>query len=358
MNGFPELLPDALRSQLCCDFDLSDYNTLALQAKARYFYRLQHAEQLAPLLNKASEANLRVVVLGGGSNIRLKPWVDALVVQLDLRGIELSAEDEESVWLDVAAGENWHVFVTWCLEHKFYGLENLALIPGTVGAAPVQNIGAYGVEVGDYIESIEVFDRASLSYRTITAEQCEFGYRDSIFKRGFAAASQSQLIICSVRFKLKRHAAIDAEYPALKAELANCAEPIGPEQLYRAVIAVRQSKLPDPAVLANAGSFFKNPVVELAVYDKLLARYPNMPAYVQGDKRYKLAAGWLLEQAGAKALRYKSFSVHQQQALVVVNHADQGTVDFADLAEFCVQLQELVASRFGIGLEPEPVIIA
>lgn len=345
------------------DFNLKPYNTLALDASCACFCRLDNSNEIGAVLNQARALDLPLIALGSGSNVRLGQNIQALLLQLCNQGKNLYLENEEQVLLDVAAGENWHEFVGWSLQQGYYGLENLALIPGTVGAAPIQNIGAYGVELAEFIDSIEVFDCQQGSFKRLSREACQFAYRDSLFKQLFQQSAYSQYIISSVRFALLKQPKPCLTYPALRQYLgleANCSEAdISAAQLYAAVVAIRQSKLPNPADLPNAGSFFKNPLVSHDKYQALRANYPQMPAYPQNNGQVKLAAGWLIEQAGGKNLSYKNFSVYAKQALVLINQGgQQQSSNLDDLQVFSEQIITAVNSRFGLELEPEPVLIS
>ena len=329
------------------DASLTAFNTLGLKTVAERFFHLTDREQLAPLLAFIDENKLPVLWLGGGSNLVLAPSVPGLVVRVELSGIEIESEDSDSVLLRVQAGENWHQLVLYCLNKNLHGLENLALIPGTVGAAPVQNIGAYGVEVKELIESVEVLNLNTGEISWLSEQACEFGYRDSVFKR-----NPGHYLILSVRFRLAKQFSPDVAYAALSAELkARGISTPSAAELVDAVCAVRSSKLPDPAVLGNAGSFFKNPVVSDALYEALKLEYPDMPGYPDASG-HKLAAGWLLDRAGWKGSTVGKVGMHADQALVLVN---RGGADRQDVEHLAEQIKASVLDQFGVSLEQEPI---
>lgn len=322
---------------------LLDCNTLRIAASAQHFYRVESdAELLSALEALQGESFL---LLGGGSNVVLQSTTFASCVQQSTKGIALVSEDAEYVTVDVAAGEIWHDFVTHCLQQGWHGLENLALIPGTVGAAPIQNIGAYGVEVGEFIEQVTAYERSSGKSLVFSRADCEFAYRDSVFKHRFEDA----LVISSVRFRLNKTPSLVCSY----AGIADTMQEQTPQALYEAVIALRRSKLPDPADLPNVGSFFKNPIVSVAQANALAQQFPGLVQYAHTDSQVKLAAAWLVDQAGWKAYRNEKVGVHAQQALVLVNHGGGSGDDILTLSH---DIQHSVAVKFGVSLQPEPRI--
>ncbi len=329
------------------DAPLNTLNTLAIDARAAFLLRAETTDQLIEGLAWARQRQLPVLVLGGGSNVVLRQDWPGLVLQVALRGITECGGDRDCVLLDVAAGEPWHAFVHHCIQQGYFGLENLALIPGTVGAAPVQNIGAYGVEVCSHIREVEWLDRLSGQLAVLSAEQCAFGYRDSVFK----GRLRDQAVITRVRFSLNRQFVPHLDYGPLRQMLGD--GDVTALAVATAVESIRRSKLPDVAVLPNAGSFFKNSVVSEAQRDALLAAYPSMPHYPQPGARSKLAAGWLIEQAGWKGFRAGSVGVHDQQALVLVNHGGGSGAEILALAE---RIQRDVSAKFAVELEIEPQI--
>ena len=331
--------------------DLSSCNTLRLQCFAKHVVALTSLEQMEALgceLVRVPE----FVVLGGGSNVILPSTLSCLVVRVALEGIELVESTADQWLIDVAAGENWHDWVVTATTRGWWGLENLALIPGTVGAAPVQNIGAYGVELCQRIESVTAWHVAQQKYVTLSRAECDFGYRDSIFKR----AKRGEWLIVSVRFALPKAWQPILTYPDLAGhpQLALGSQAVTAQAVLEAVCDIRRRKLPDPAVLGNAGSFFKNPVVSAAQYQDLRARFAKLVAYRQLDGGFKLAAGWLIEYCGFKGQRSGSVGVHAQQALVLVNYGHAQANELLGLAS---SISETVQKTFGVLLEIEPVIV-
>ena len=327
---------------------LRGYNTLALDARAQAFAEVHSEQELLAALAQARALGLPVMPLGEGSNIVLAGSVAALVIRLGTRGIEVLARDAGTVSLRVAAGESWHGLVRWTLQQGYYGLENLALIPGTVGAAPIQNIGAYGVELASLVQAVHCVEIGSGRARTLAGDACEFGYRDSIFKRSL----RDQVIITAVDLRLQRQPALQVSYPALAAALAQQpAAALTPQAVFDAVVSIRRSKLPDPAQVPNAGSFFKNPVVAAAVAAELAARFPGLPQYPQADGQVKLAAAWLIDYCGWKGKCRGGFGVHPEHALVLVN---RGGSSGADLLALAAEVAATVRDNFGIALEIEP----
>ncbi|MBE15275.1 MAG: UDP-N-acetylmuramate dehydrogenase [Dokdonia sp.] len=327
---------------------LSAYNTFGIDVKARYFVSVTTLDELQAVL--ALEGYGKPFVIGGGSNMLLTQDIDCLVIHLNLKGITIISplSSEQTVVLEVAAGENWHEFVMYCVDRDYGGVENLSLIPGNVGTSPIQNIGAYGVELKDVFHSCLALDRTTLQLREFTLNECAFGYRDSVFKNEL----KDQYIITAVRFALSRKDhKIQTTYGAIADTLAaaHITSP-GIKEVSKAVIAIRQSKLPDPAVLGNSGSFFKNPVVDQTTFDTLSASFPDVPFYPVGQNKIKIPAGWLIEQAGFKGKRFGDAGVHDKQALVLVNH---GNASGQEIWELALKIQAKVASIFGITIIPE-----
>jgi len=333
------------------DVSLQAFNTFGLPARARHYLRVTDPAQLDSLQGDARFPTLPRFVLGGGSNVLLTKDVEALVLHMAIAGREIVGEDGGKTLVRAGAGENWHSFVDFTLEQGLGGLENLSLIPGTVGAAPIQNIGAYGLEIKDVFHSLTVFDLASGARRILTGPDCRFGYRDSVFKH----ADGSGLIVLDVTFALPR-----AWRPNLRyAELAQALEAAGiaaptPRQVSDTVVAIRRRKLPDPLDIGNAGSFFKNPVVSGAQCADLLERFPQLVHHVQPDGSEKLAAGWLIDQCGWKGKNLGAAGVYPKQALVLVNN---GGATGAEVIALANAIQRDVLERFGVALEPEPVFI-
>ncbi len=344
--------------------NLAPLNTLAVPAIASYFVAATDLTELREALAFAAAESLPVVVFGGGSNMVLGPTVSGLVLHVNLQGVELLQDECDQVTVRVAAGENWHQFVERCIEQDWYGLENLALIPGTVGAAPVQNIGAYGVELASVVASVDAVHIASGESRQFSPAECEFGYRDSVFKGAVAG----DYVITAVTFRLRKTPSLAVSYPGLQSMLqeqlsmsenafsrALLAGQISPRDVFESVCELRRRKLPDPAVIPNCGSFFKNPVVTTEVASRLLAEFPSMVTY-PASGGVKLAAGWLIDQCGWKGYNYDGqivteAGVHQHQALVLINPNHLSGAAVLSLAErICASVKE----KFGVVLHIEP----
>ena len=337
--------------------DLQAFNTLGLSARAAHFVELSNEADLAPLLARALAEAWPVQLLGGGSNIVFAGDVSGLTIRLNLRGIRVIGDKHESdsgVIIEAAAGEPWHEFTQYTLAQGWAGLENLSLIPGSVGAAPVQNIGAYGVEVADVMHSLRAYDREQGRVVELSAADCGFAYRDSIFK----SQQPKRYVILSVRFALSAKRPLVLGYGDIQTALATAGvqEPSAID-VAQAVIRIRQAKLPDPAVLGNAGSFFKNPLVPSAQVEQLQAQFPGLvayPAQLSTPGWQKVADGWLIEQAGWKGYRRGSVAVHDRQALVLVHH---GGGNGAELLALAADIVASVQARYGIHLEQEPVLM-
>lgn len=332
--------------------DLTSCNTLGLTAYASHLVRYQTDDDLAQIATLA-QRHRHVFVLGGGSNVVLPTHFSGLVIKVESSGVRLLETTSTHYLIEAQAGQVWHDFVDTCISKGWYGLENLALIPGTVGAAPVQNIGAYGVELQQYVHSLLAYDLHTATTVELSGSECEFAYRDSFFKR----QPMGQWLILRVRFCLPIQWAPVLTYPDLQRHpgLLLGADHVTARQVFNAVSEIRASKLPDPAVLANAGSFFKNPIVDQDTYTLLKARWPDLVAYPQTDQRYKLAAGWLIDQAGWKGKRLGPVGVHSRQALVLVHHGGGCADDIHALAD---TLRADVHQRFGVVLEQEPLNVA
>lgn len=328
--------------------DLTPFNTLGLPSETRYFVRLEAPEELAALRADPRLAGVPWHVLGGGSNLWLPEKLDALVIKVEIPGRHLLSETDEAVYVSAGGGENWDEFVHWTLQQGWAGLENLALIPGTVGAAPVQNIGAYGVEVKDCLHDLTAYHLRTGERRVFSHADCQFAYRDSIFKHEEAG----QWLIASVTFRLPKHRQPVTAYGEIGKELAAAGLPATPQGIAQAVSTVRRRKLPDPVELGNAGSFFHNPIVEPAVRERLLAQSPDLVSYAQPDGRWKLAAGWLIERCGWKGKALGPAGMYEKQALVLVN---LGGATAADITRLARAVQADVKQRFGVELVAEPV---
>jgi len=330
--------------------DLSPYNSFGIAAQAACFASVHDLNELHAALGYASRHGLPVQTLGGGSNVLFTGDYPGLVLHMDMHGIELL---DEPGLVRAAAGENWHEFVSYCLKNNLYGLENLALIPGTVGAAPIQNIGAYGVELEQFVESVEVFDTRTGETATLSRAECEFSYRDSVFKHG----NSPSLLVLSVTLRLHTTPKPNTTYQALGDALAasGVAAEATPQQVFNTVCEIRRRKLPDPAQLGNAGSFFKNPIVSRQKYEALLKETPAMPCFkTEEPQLVKLPAAWLLDSLGWKGRTRGQAGVHRDHALVLVN---LGAAEGDDVLLLAQEMSSSVLSRYGIALETEVRII-
>ena len=332
------------------NFSLKKYNTFGIEAKAKQFVAVHSVEDLKTVLHEhQSEPKF---ILGGGSNMLLTQDIQALVIHIDLKGKKVLKEDADYVWVESQAGENWHEFVLWTIDQNFGGLENMSLIPGNVGTTPVQNIGAYGTEMKDTFVSCDAMNIETHEMKTFTKEDCHFGYRESIFKH----EAKDQFIITSVIFKLtKRNHKINTSYGDITKELEkkNISTPTL-KDVSNAVIAIRQSKLPDPKELGNSGSFFKNPIIPKEQYEKAHALHPEMPHYVISENEVKVPAGWLIERAGFKGKRFGDAGIHKNQALVLVNY---GNATGQEILAVSKDIQATILREFGIAIEAEVNVI-
>lgn len=327
-------------------------NTFGIDAIADCVFRLEHIEELVHLHQLFLQAPDReFLFLGGGSNLVLPDQIHSLVVDVKLKGRRIVEQNAEHTIIAAAAGEVWHDFVQWSLDLGLGGLENLSLIPGTVGAAPIQNIGAYGREVKDFFHSATVYNVLTGDFQELDRDACVFAYRDSLFKR----AASKHLLITEVRFALPKAWKPELSYGDVAQRLRDqgIVEP-NPQQVSETICAIRQSKLPDPSVLGNAGSFFKNPIVSKELKDRILINHPNCVHYAASDGNFKLAAGWLIEAAGWKGRQVGLVGVYQKQALVLVNHGGASGLEVRQLAN---QIQEDVFKIFGVQLEVEPIFV-
>lgn len=337
---------------------LRQYNTFGINVYARYFSSFKHLEDLTACLEE--NLTMEKMIIGGGSNILLTGDVDGMVLKNEIMGIEKLREDEEYVYVRASAGENWHGFVQHCIQHNWGGLENLSLIPGCVGAAPMQNIGAYGVEQQEVFEALTALHLQDKRIQIFNASDCAFGYRESVFKRKF----RSQFVILDVTFRLLKRPVFHTTYGAIQQELEKMkVKDLSIQAISQAVIHIRSSKLPDPAVIGNAGSFFKNPEIPLQQFESLKKNYPGMPNYPakkyadsnsDEENRVKIAAAWLIEQCGWKGFRRGDAGVHVHQALVLVNYGNAKGSDIYQLSE---EILQSVKEKFGIVLEREVNII-
>ncbi len=331
-------------------YPLRRHNTFGFDVRARFAVHVRSESDLQAALADPRAQNLPLVVLGGGSNVVLTQDLDALVLLMEIPGYAVAAANEAFL-VTAGAGENWHALVCRTIADGMPGLENLALIPGTAGAAPIQNIGAYGVELRERFDSLRAFDRYSGGFVHLSLEQCRFAYRDSLFKR----EGRDRYIITAVTLRLPSPWQPVLGYVELARELAQdtTATPTA-DRIRDAVIAIRSRKLPDPAQVGNAGSFFKNPVVDAGQRDALLARYPNLVSHAQSDGSYKLAAGWLIDQCGFKGVSDGPVGVYGKQALVLVHHGGGTGQELLALAR---RIADAVQARFGVRIEPEPVVL-
>lgn len=326
---------------------LKPYNTFGIAANAKYFVEVSSVEQLQAILQHPDYQNIERLILGGGSNLLLTRDFDGIVIKIAIKGIEKYKEDEQHIWLKVGAGEVWHNLVLYCVNNDYAGIENLSLIPGTVGAAPMQNIGAYGIEIKEVFESLEAIEIKTGKSRIFTRDECQFGYRESIFKH----AIKGEYVIVNVSFRLNKTPVYHIEYGAIKDTLAEMGiNEISIKAISDAVISIRQSKLPNPAEIGNAGSFFKNPEIPKAQFDLLKERFPAIPSYPIDEKTVKVPAGWLIEQAGWKGQRFGDIGVHAKQALVLVNFGGGKGNEIKELSQ---KIQDSIREKFGIQLSAE-----
>ncbi|WP_085578133.1 MULTISPECIES: UDP-N-acetylmuramate dehydrogenase [unclassified Pseudomonas] len=326
---------------------LKPFNTFGVDVRAQLFAEARNDADVRDALAYAAQQDVPLLVIGGGSNLLLTADVPALVLRMVSRGIRVVGDDGDRVVLEAEAGEPWHPFVQHTLALGLSGLENLSLIPGTVGAAPMQNIGAYGVEIKDVFAGLTALDRQTGALRDFTLAECGFAYRDSVFKQ-----HPGRWLILRVRFNLNRAAHLHLEYGPVRQRLTEQGiEQPTPSDVSRAICSIRSEKLPDPAVLGNAGSFFKNPLVPAHTAAQIKAQHPDLVAYPQADGQVKLAAGWLIERAGWKGFREGDAGVHKLQALVLVNYGAATGLQLFDLAQ---RIQKDIAERFNVELEMEP----
>lgn len=336
--------------EILSQFSLKNHNTFGIEAKAKQFIAVHSIDELKKVLEE--NKNQPKFILGGGSNMLLTKDIDALVIHIDLKGKKIVEENDDYVWVESQAGEAWHDFVLWTIEQDFGGLENMSLIPGNVGTTPVQNIGAYGTEIKDTFVSCNAINIATQEIKTFTHTECNFGYRESIFKNEV----KDQYIITSVTYKLtKRDHKINTSYGDITAELAknNITNP-NLKDVSNAVIAIRQSKLPDPKELGNSGSFFKNPILLKSDFEKIHKKFPEMKYYNVSETEVKVPAGWLIEQAGFKGKRFGDAGIHKNQALVLVNY---GNATGQEILAISKDIQKTVFEKFGIHIEAEVNVI-
>lgn len=333
------------------NYSIKPYTTFGIKARALYFIRVSKPEELIQALHLPNASGLPILILGGGSNLLFTQDYNGLVIKIEFKGISIEDQNDDTVLVTANAGEDWDSFVAYCVENGYSGLENLSLIPGVVGTSPVQNIGAYGVEVKDTIDHVTVFDRISGTIEKLTNEECHFGYRDSIFKYAF----KGRYIITSVTFRLLLNPQFHTQYGAITTELAVLGvSDLSLEAIRKAVISIRTRKLPDPAVIGNAGSFFKNPTVDAFKYTQLKKDFPGIVAFRLPVGNFKLAAGWLIEECGWKGYRKGDAGVHAQQALVLVNYGHATGEQIIKLAK---EIQSSVKGKFDISLDMEVNVV-
>ena len=333
--------------QVQAQVSLKPFNSFGIDVRARLFAEARNDADVREALAYAAGQQLPLLVIGGGSNLLLTQDIDALVLRMASQGIRVVQDDGVQVVVEAEAGEAWHPFVLWTLAQGFSGLENLSLIPGTVGAAPMQNIGAYGVEIKDVFAGLTALDRQTGELRDFSLAECNFAYRDSLFKH-----EVGRWLILRVRFALSRAVHLKLEYgPVQQCLTEQGITQATPSDVSRAICSIRSEKLPDPAVLGNAGSFFKNPLVSQALAAELQLEYPDLVAYPQADRQMKLAAGWLIDKAGWKGFRDGDAGVHRLQALVLVNY---GAATGQEIAGLALRIQQDIEKRFKVVLEMEP----
>lgn len=330
------------------DISLKNYNTFGIDVKAKRYTSVESFYELQKILTTEKD----IFLLSGGSNMLLTKDIDKLVVHINIKGISIDKETEDEVFVTVNAGEDWHQFVLWCISQNYGGIENLSLIPGNVGTCPIQNIGAYGVEVKDVITKVEALEIASAKRIEFSNAECQFGYRNSIFKNEL----KGKYVLTAVSFRLtKRNHQLNTSYGAIETELNNqgISSPTI-KDVSEVVIKIRQSKLPNPKEIGNSGSFFKNPVISASQFEKLQNIYPNIPSYKVSENEIKIPAGWLIETAGFKGKRFGDAGIHQKQALVLVNYGNATGKEIFDLAK---TIQKKILEQFKIPLEIEVNII-
>ncbi|AEV99255.1 UDP-N-acetylenolpyruvoylglucosamine reductase [Niastella koreensis] len=338
-------------TQIQQNIPLRQYNTLGIDIVARFFAAFTSVDELGELIENNPNTGIAPLILGGGSNILFKDHVNGLVLKNDIPGLSVVKEDADRVYVKTGAGEVWHKFVQFCLHQNWAGVENLSLIPGCVGASPMQNIGAYGVEIKEVFEELEAFHLHDKKVYVFKASDCAFGYRESVFKRKY----RNQFVILNVTYRLNKKPVFNTSYGAIEQELERMGvQDLTIQAVSQAVINIRTSKLPDPAKIGNAGSFFKNPSVVVALYEQLKKQYPHIVGYPNTDGTIKLAAGWLIEQSGWKGYRHGDAGVHERQALVLVNYGHATGQDIYDLSSV---IMKSVHDKFGVELEREVNVV-
>ena len=333
------------------NISLKPFNSFGIDCLASFFVTVTTINELNEALDFAKERQLPFLIIGGGSNILFTKNYNGLVIQNKLTSIELINEDKDYFYIQASAGEEWHQFVEYCIQNNYAGVENLSLIPGSVGAAPMQNIGAYGVELKDVFFKLEALEISTRITKSFSLKDCEFGYRESVFKTSL----KNQYIILNVTFKLAKQPKFNVEYGAIKTELEkmNCSE-LTAKNISQAVINIRTSKLPNPKEIGNAGSFFKNPIISEVLCSTLKKQNPEIPIYPSKNHQYKIAAGWLIEQCGWKGYRQNDYGCHAKQALVLVNY---GNATGKEIYNLSTEIKQSVYEKFTVELEREVNII-
>lgn len=333
------------------NISLKPYNTFGIDAKAKYFSTFSSTKDLKEILNSQLSILNSQLILGGGSNILLTKDFDGIVLKNEIKGIEVVKEDEDHIYIKAGAGENWHQFVLYCVNNNYAGVENLSLIPGNVGASPMQNIGAYGVEIKDVFHELEAFHKKEKIIQKFSLQECEFGYRESVFKNKY----KNQFVITSVTYRLNKKPSFNTSYGAINQELEKMGvKELSIQAISQAVINIRSSKLPDPKQIGNAGSFFKNPIISNDQFNQLKKQFPSIVAFPSGADHTKLAAGWLIEQCGWKGYRKDDAGCYPKQALVLVNYGNATGQQVFQLSEEIIQS---VQKKFTVTLEREVNLI-
>ncbi|MDA3953231.1 MAG: UDP-N-acetylmuramate dehydrogenase [Bacteroidales bacterium] len=331
------------------NFSLKNYNTFGIDVKTKYFLEYSSVNELSNFLVTQRKQNLPLMNIGGGSNVLFTKDFEGYILHSKIKGVEIIKEDDDNIYLRVGAGDDWDEFVDYCVKNGWCGVENLSLIPGNVGTCPIQNIGAYGVEVKDVITELETTEIDTLKKTVFTNKECQFAYRDSIFKREF----KGKHIINYVTFCLNKKQIFKLDYGNLKNELKEY-EQVNLQNIRQAVINIRESKLPDPETIGNAGSFFKNPVVHADLAENLKKSYVDIPCYFQNTDLIKIPAGWLIEKAGWKGKNIGNVGVHNKQALVLINNGGATGMEVLDIAK---EIQKSVKDKFGIDIEMEVNVV-
>ena len=332
------------------NISLKKYNTFNIDVKAKYFLSLTSEQNVIDFLNNKKYKDIQKLIIGGGSNILLTHNYEGIILLNSIKGIKILSNNSDNIKIEVGAGEVWHDLVIWSINNNLSGIENLSLIPGLVGASPIQNIGAYGVEVKNVIESVNYIDIQTGKKIIMNNHECNFGYRDSIFKNKL----KGKIVITKVTYKLNKKADNNMEYGVIKEELKKIKKPPSPKNISEAIINIRKRKIPDPKLLANCGSFFKNPIVNKNKFNDLKKTFPSIVGYKVSEKKTKIAAGWLIDNAGLKGIRIGDAGVHKNQALVIVNYGKSTGQEILKLAK---KIKEKIYTMYNITLEEEVNVI-